>query len=232
MCEKKIIREAAIVQHEVRVGRLQWTWEDVQSLIQPFPKRSCDAVLELVGDHQHLDEGEVPYAEEAAVADEDNMSDWEECPDEEMEVGGDKAEGSDAPGVADASAVADDALAVPEVARKKLPLQAEAAEGLDDSEALVAAYQQAIDVLKQVGAVTAMQQLHNEKHKELRRQRVAAKENPAVAVALAELKEARAKEERETRLAIRKANRQEQELKRLRQESQAAQALVSKKKRN
>jgi len=95
----------------------------------------------------------------------------------------------------------------------------------------VAAYQQAIDVLKSVGAVTAMQQLHQEKHKELRRQRVAAKESPAVAAALAELKEAKAFEDRQQRLVIQDANRREKAFERLRQESKEAQALLSKKRK-
>ena len=223
---EEINREIAVVRHEVQAGRLRWTWEDVQSLMQPFPRRGCDEVLERVGDHQHLDEGDIPYAEETAVAEEEeeeNMSDWGESQDGDDAVASAVAENEEAEDPAVAGAGALDCT--------RRTLDAPAAETLDNSKALVAAYEQAIDVLKSVGAVGAMQQLHQEKHKELRRQRLAAKESPAVAAALADLKEAKAIEERQQRLAIQDANRQEKELKRLRQESQDAQALLAKKKK-
>ena len=63
-----------------------------------------------------------------------------------------------------------------------------AAEQLGESQNLVAAYKQAMEALKACGAMTVVQQLDNEMRKELRRQRVAATENPAVAEALLELK--------------------------------------------
>ena len=68
------------------------------------------------------------------------------------------------------------------------PLSAAAAEQLGDSQKLVAAHKQAMEALKACGAMTAVQQFDNEMRKELRRQRVAATENPSVAEALLELK--------------------------------------------
>ena len=73
----------------------------------------------------------------------------------------------------------------------------------------MAAYKQAIDGLKACGAMTAVQQLDNEMRKELRRQRVAATEQPAVADALLEVKQARQSAEVEHRLAVRDANKRE-----------------------
>ena len=66
-----------------------------------------------------------------------------------------------------------------------------------------------MELLKTRGAVTAVQQLDNEMRKELRRQRVCATENPAVADALLELRTARESAELEQRLAVRDANKRE-----------------------
>ena len=55
--------------------------------------------------------------------------------------------------------------------------------------------------------MTAVQQLDNEMRKELRRQRVAATEQPAVADALLEVKQARQSAEVERKLAVRDANK-------------------------
>ena len=76
----------------------------------------------------------------------------------------------------------------------------------------MAAHKQAIDGLKACGAMTAVQHLDNEMRKELRRQRVAATEQPAVADALLQLKQARQSAEVEHRLAVRDANKWEKAL--------------------
>ena len=68
---QNINREVAIVRQEARAGRLKWTFEDVQSLIVPFPPSKVDAILENIGDHHQLDEDEQPY-DDAAVADDDS----------------------------------------------------------------------------------------------------------------------------------------------------------------
>ena len=71
--------------------------------------------------------------------------------------------------------------------------------------------------------MTAVQQLDNEMRKELRRQRVAATENPAAAEALLELKKARQSADVENRLSVRDANKREKELTMLRKETKQAQ---------
>ena len=73
----------------------------------------------------------------------------------------------------------------------------------------MAAYKQAIDGLKACGAMAADQQLDNEMRKELRRQRVAATDQPAVADALLELKQSRQSADVERRIAVRDANKVE-----------------------
>ena len=68
-----------MVRHEARAGRLKWTYDDVKSLIQPYPRRKADSVFENVGDQHQMDEGEKPYEDdEAAVADSDTESNWPE----------------------------------------------------------------------------------------------------------------------------------------------------------
>ena len=67
---EQINREVVIVHHEFHAGRLKWTYEDVKSLIQPYPTRKEDKVLECIGDNYQLDEEEKPDEDEdqSAVA--------------------------------------------------------------------------------------------------------------------------------------------------------------------
>ena len=144
--------------------------------------------------------GEKPYEDdEAAVADSDTESNWSEW-NEPAAAGTESTEDA---AVAGSGGKQEETTAVA-VAR---PLSAAAAEQLGESQNLAAAYKQAIDGLKACGAMTAVQQLDNEMRKELRRQRVAATEQPAVADALLEVKQARQSAEVEHRLAVRDANK-------------------------
>ena len=45
----KLAKEIAMVRHEARAGRLKWTYDDVKSLIQPYPRRKADSVFENLG---------------------------------------------------------------------------------------------------------------------------------------------------------------------------------------
>ena len=45
----KLAKEIAMVRREARAGRLKWTYDDVKSLIQPYPRRKADSVLENLG---------------------------------------------------------------------------------------------------------------------------------------------------------------------------------------
>ena len=167
--------------------------------------------------------GEKPYEDdEAAVADSDTESNWSEW--NEPAAAG--AESTEDAAVAGSGGKQEETTAVA-VAR---PLSAAAAEQLGESQNLAAAYKQAIDGLKACGAMTAVQQLDNEMRKELRRQRVAATEQPAVADALLEVKQARQSAEVEHRLAVRDANKREKELTMLRKETKRANELLRKRK--
>ena len=81
------------------------------------------------------------------------------------------------------------------------------ADHVQRSQSLLAAYTQAMDALKLCGAMPAVQALEMEVNRELRRQLLAAKEEPAVAGALADLQAARAAAEGQDRLAIQDINR-------------------------
>ena len=38
----QLAKEIAMVRREARAGRLKWTYDDVKSLIQPYPRRNAD----------------------------------------------------------------------------------------------------------------------------------------------------------------------------------------------
>ena len=222
---EQINKEVAIVRHEFHAGRLKWTYEDVKNLIQPYPERKEDKVLECIGDNYQLDAEEKPFEDEdqAAVAVSDDESDCEDW--DEPAVAGSEAKQE---GENDSSCGAPENTAV---AVRSTHLSAAAAEQLNDSQNLVAAYKDTIEVLRTYGAVTAVQNLETEMHKELRKQRNAAKENPACADALLELKVARATEERRERAAVLDKNRKEKELSKLRKESLAVKERLNKRKK-
>ena len=52
---EKIKREVALVEQEYQAGRLRWTYEDVYSLIRPYPARKGDDVLNAIGAHKSLE---------------------------------------------------------------------------------------------------------------------------------------------------------------------------------
>ena len=61
---EKIKRECAIVREEFEAGRLRWCYAHANSLIQPYPARRCDKMLQKLGEHTQLEEGEAAYAED------------------------------------------------------------------------------------------------------------------------------------------------------------------------
>ena len=95
----------------------------------------------------------------------------------------------------------------------------------------MSAYKLAIDALSESGAVVAVQYLNCEVKKEQKRQREIAKEDPAVAVALSEVKAARIASERRQAIAVQDANRREKELEQIRRESQQATEMLREKRK-
>ena len=221
-----INKEVSIVRTEARAGRLRWAYNDIKNLIQEYPRRKeIDDVLEALADNHHLDENEKPYVEDhedAAVADPSD------CSEDEFEVEDDaEAESAVADDAEAESAVADGAEAESAVADGAAHLGAEqtdespnltpaAADRLQASQALVAAYDSAIEVLMSSGAVNAAIHIQDERRRELKRQRVEAKNDSAVAEVLLAISSSRAAEERRERLALQTLNQREAELARMR----------------
>ena len=236
---EKINREVAIVEQEYKAGRLRWTYEDVHRLIQPYPARQGDDVLQAIGEHHFLDEGDTPFETEeyACGASEADSA----VAESERDVAEDVAEETDeASGEEEPDAVAagelgmacdDDVPDASEVEVVRPALSPAHAERLENSQALVAAYKQAIDVLTQYGAMPMVGVLELEVKKEQRRQRIAANEAPAVAAALADLEAAKAADERRHRLAIQDVNRRAKENAELQKAADEAKALLKKRKR-
>ena len=212
-----INKEVSIVRTEARAGRLRWAYNDIKNLIQEYPRRKeIDDVLEALADNHHLDENEKPYVEDhedAAVADSS------ECAEDEFEVEDDaEAESAVADGAEAESAVADGAahLGAEQQTDESPNLTPAAADRLQESQALVAAYDSAIEVLMSSGAVNAAIHIQDEKRRELKRQRVAATNDSAVAEVLLAISSSRAAEERRERLALQTLNQREAELARMR----------------
>ena len=211
-----INKEVSIVRTEARAGRLRWAYNDIKNLIQAYPRRKqIDDVLEALADNHHLDENEKPYVEDhedAAVAESS------ECAEDEFAVEDDaEAESAVADGAEAESAVADGAAHLGAEQTDESPnLTPAAADRLQESQALVAAYDSAIEVLMSSGAVNAAIHIQDEKRRELKRQRVAATNDSAVAEVLLAISSSRAAEERRERLALQTLNQREAELARMR----------------
>ena len=211
-----INKEVSIVRTEARAGRLRWAYNDIKNLIQEYPRRKeIDDVLEALADNHHLDENEKPYVEDhedAAVAESS------ECAEDESAVADDaEAESAVADGAEAESAVADGAAHLGAEQTDESPnLTPAAADRLQASQALVAAYDSAIEVLMSSGAVNAAIHIQDERRRELKRQRVEAKNDSAVAEVLLAISSSRAAEERRERLALQTLNQREAELARMR----------------
>ena len=174
----RLIGDVVIVSHEFHAGRLKWIYEDVKSLIQPYTTKKEDKVLDCIGDNYQLDEEETPFEDEdqsaVAVSDDDSdCVDWDEPAvagsEAKQEGENDSSCGSPAntavagsearqEGEKDSSCGSPENTAVA-VRSSHLSAAAAAAEQLNDSQNLVAAYKDAIDVLRTYGAVTAVQNL-------------------------------------------------------------------------
>ena len=148
---EKINREVAIVREEVKAGRLRWTYEDVKSLIQPYPKRTGDDILNANGEHWWLEEDEMPYEDPSAVAE---TSSEEEEEEKETQQGQETLEASDEQNTHDVEGTA--------VAVAVRTVNEEQAERLQGSDTAIAGLQQSIQVLKGCGVVSAVQPLEFE----------------------------------------------------------------------
>jgi hypothetical protein len=229
----KINFAVAEVNDEVAAGRLNWSREEVESLIRPYPShKDIDEVLEKLGDYMQLEEEEKPFAEE-------------ECDEEE----GDKEHGAEEL-VVDESAVADVEhvdvdlgeitglvdIAVAEAEEGAdamshgIVLTPEEAEILHKSQTMIEVYTQSLEALRACGAMTAAVHLENEIRKEKRRQRTLGRENNNVAQAMARRRDVEREETLKQRRLAADANTVTQAAAKTKRELAVAATLVQKRK--
>ena len=209
-----INREVAMVNEEVKAGRLKWTREEVKRLIRPYPGHTCDKVIANMGEHA----GHVCYEEkcegENANSENEEKEDGEdedgEDEDGEKEDGededGDEAHPEDAVGEEEFPAVADAAAVAAAAEADELSLSEAQADRHNQSQRLIESYKEAGRILKECGALPSVIHIQNEIRKELRRQRAAASEHPAVADALLRQRDAEQSDVRKRRRLVAEAN--------------------------
>jgi len=229
----RIDKEVEHVREEVSAGRLRWTKADVERLIQPYPQKKEDAILARLKDDTWLEEGEVPYAEEADAMDgECQWSDGDSTVEAlgealDADVLGDDAlgdpAGAESPSRSRGGGDRADTLAVAELSAQK-------ADEIHASEMLLDTFDQAIVSLRAVGAMSAVANLENEMRKERRRQRALGKEDAAVAVALARKRDAADLEAQRQRRMLADANAKTLTAQKLQKELGEATALLKKRK--
>ena len=222
---EKIKGEVARIRVEASHGRLRWTLEDVQSLIHKYPRHKDDDVLERIEHEQKFDEEDefentpamaskkerLPKEIVASESDcgEDDESEWpwsgEEVEDEsESEAPATDADASAAEADASAAVAAESPVAVEETGG--VILTEEQSSRLERSVELLDVYQRSLKDLNRLGAVKAVGAIQNEIHKEERRLRGVARENPAILDAMAELRDKNAEEDMKRRRMVTSTN--------------------------
>ena len=196
----KVDKEIAAVRVEVQAQRLKWTMKDVETLIMPYPKnKAVDELLEKMHDDSWDQDEEASWKEalgDAEVGGADDGGDAEvgeagdggprssggESDTDETESG----EGGEGDGLAHDEQEGDvSKLAPREDAVLAAGMSEVSAVLFQESSSRTEALKAAIAELRPIGAVSAVANLENEIKKERRRVRNLAREDPAVAGALA-----------------------------------------------
>ena len=161
---EKVDKIVALVRADARAGRLKWTYNDVHSLIKPYPKHECDKVLANIGDCNdlELEEGERPFEQEQDYTIEDCLKDLEEHNSEVAE--------------STLSTINTDVAVL------------EPTEEVLHDEDVIQRLNRSIADLQEVGYLSAATNLINERHKAHRRQRLALREKPETTLALEEVR--------------------------------------------
>ena len=187
----KLDATLADVEEEFRSNGLEWGRKGVKRLIQPYPPREkVDRVLANLGEDyyldaiHHIEDGEV----DTAVAETSSSSD-----------GGD---GDDQPaGMADGENTCDGELGSTGMEIRPYtcgtntgmeiePLSASQIDAVHLSQTSIATLEAALESIKSIGNVSAVQSIEAEIAKERRRERELSKQSPAVADAFARLRSA------------------------------------------
>ena len=230
----KINKAVDMIKEEVEGGRLKWCRKHVQTLLRPYPPRKkVDEVLQRIADND-LGDADIDNEEPHAVADggeSDVESEFRLSVASEEEIEDAKGEMGEMGDVGAAVAAPSAALALPaESSGAVAVLAPEQAEEIDHSQAMVAAFKTAMASLREVGAMGSAVVLQNEIRKEERRQRHMRQQDPAVAGAFIRLTNAQEAEERRKLKVLRQDDLRRASVTRLRQEAEAARALLKKRK--
>ena len=211
----KVNEEIAHVTEEVRQGRLTWSEESIRSLITPYRARAeVDRELALLGDDTWVQEDDVldgycgKSASNGNSDSEHDAKSGEDLDDDAQNEMGEQLEGqSDEDKEGETHhAVAGDSTSLA-LRHDDLALRDAETELLCDSEELLGGYRQALGILQDVGAVSAVANLQNEIRKTQRRQRAMCKESTAVAVALCRRRDAEHAVLEDQRRAVEQQNR-------------------------
>ena len=249
---EKTNREVEIVKREFKEGRLKWTYADVRRLITPYPKRKCDKVLQrqgelasVVGEGCGEDGDEAGNSDEGSDTDEGNNNDDGNDNDDEndsdgaktiaaVELGanGELSDGADAATIVAAGADGEvEGATVEEPSKREDIVVDEAvAEKIETGTGRLQVYRQALQQLRDCGAMSAAVSMQNEIRKEIRRQRLLQTESPAVAAAFLRQRDLEILQQIESRRKVAEANENEKALETKRRALTSAAAELQKKK--
>lgn len=219
----KMTSAVAEVRAEAKANRLTWSFADVRRLIQPYPKnKQVDDVLAALNEDAGggLEEGEEAWASENEIGNENDGDGSGSGDDHDAGDDGDHDAGDDGKcdgdtggcsvGVGSPGPADDDCESLAEGLGKVMDAAgaAVAAESVVQSRRTIAAFQSAVQTLKDVGAMSAVVSLEAEIRKEEKRMRRSSGENPEVLRALARHMDAEAAEARERKRKVNEANAQ------------------------
>lgn len=226
-----INKEIENVTSEVRAGRLTWSRASIKRLRLPYAvDKEMDAIFERCGDHNWLEEGDKPYE---VIQDVEGGCDDGASNDSNEENNADDVAGRSSGDVVLAVDINSDARS----GGKIVPLEPsmsdisiDQSDSLQMSTELVDTLQQALTALQQSGAIAAAVNLQNEIRKERRRQRGQAREDTAVAEAMARHRDAEEAEAMKQRRLVADLNQRQGAADAAKKEAHGAAALLKKRK--
>ena len=205
----KINHEIACIRREARSGRLQWTFTDVFSLTMPYPAcREVDAIVERTHDDNWTEELENECADAAIDEEEGDADDIPRSSGDEGQETGNSTDGESSE--AEFVVATSQQLDPPDIA----PAEAELIQETNERQGVL---HQMSSELASHGLMHAASTLRQEIAKDMRRQRAAARESPAVADALMQWTIKDAELQRQKRRQLRALNDQKKTAKHLRE---------------
>ena len=200
---ERVNDEMAIVAEHFAAGQIEWNKKFVRKLINDYPtNKTVDAVLERVGeDFSYDDVHDMPDAavDEADKLEGDGCASEDEAAvaaDNEDEGASNEDEGAGSDGE-DEPAVAADGFATDETKEASVTLSGPQADAVHQNQVEIASLQDAIEIIRQTGAIRMVVHLERQIDTLKRRQRQISKDVPVVADAFKRLRTAEAEAFRE-----------------------------------